>query len=127
MLKRNPNDFWRLFRTVDKTWIHLITPETKEQSKQWIFRGELAPKDAKATLSTNKVMATIHVDYLEKGKTINGENYANLLNHFNHPIKEKCPHLAKKKILSRPYTCVIAIAKFHELEYELHSHRIYQI
>lgn len=138
MLKRNPNDFWRRFITVDETWIHHSTPETKEQSKQWVFHGEPAPKKAKATLSANKVMATvfwdsrgiIHVDYLEKGKTINGEYYANLLDRFNDAVKEKRPHLAKKKILfhqdnARVHTCVIAMAKFHELGYQLLPHPPY--
>lgn len=86
MLKRNRNDFWRWFITVDETWIHYSIPETKEQSKQWVFQGETAPKKAKTTLSANKVMATvfwnvrgiIHVGYLEKGKTINREYYVNV-------------------------------------------------
>jgi len=56
MFKRNPQDFWRRFVTVDETWIH-YTPETK-QSKQWIMSGESAPKKAKTVLSTGKVMAS---------------------------------------------------------------------
>src|SRR5436190_20561182 len=35
MFKRNPKEFLRRFVTVDETWIHHYTPETKEQSKQW--------------------------------------------------------------------------------------------
>jgi len=31
-----PNEFLRRFVTVDETWVHWYTPETKEQSKQWI-------------------------------------------------------------------------------------------
>ena len=31
--KRNKMDFKRRFKTVDETWIHHYTPETKEQSK----------------------------------------------------------------------------------------------
>jgi hypothetical protein len=41
----------------------------------------------------------IFVDYLEKGKTINGEYYAGLLQRLDTEIKNKRPHLAKKKIL----------------------------
>ncbi|KAG5316919.1 SETMR methyltransferase, partial [Pseudoatta argentina] len=33
--------------TVDETWIHYFTPETKEQSKQWTSPSEPAPKKAK--------------------------------------------------------------------------------
>lgn len=37
--------------------------------------------------------------YLEKGKTINGEYYASLLQQTNDKITAKWPHLAKKKVL----------------------------
>lgn len=108
MFKRNKKEFLRRFITVDETWIHHYTPETKEQSKQWISTGESAPKKAKAVLSANKVMATvfwdargiIHIDYLQKGRTVNGEYYCNLLDRFNDVLKEKRPHLAKKKFSS---------------------------
>ncbi|KAL7723735.1 hypothetical protein ACLKA6_017243 [Drosophila palustris] len=71
LLNANKNEFLRRFVTVDETWIHHHTPESKEQSKQWISTGETAPKKAKIGLSANKVMATvfwdargvIHVDY----------------------------------------------------------------
>ena len=56
MFNRNPNEFLRRFVTVDETWIHHNTPETKEQSKQWVSPGEHAPKKAKAGLSGNEVM-----------------------------------------------------------------------
>ena len=80
--------FLRRYVTVDETWIHSNTPETKRQSKQWVSTGKSAPKKAKLDLSTNKVMATIfldargiiHIDYLQKGRAINGEYYANLFN-----------------------------------------------
>ncbi|EFN71643.1 Histone-lysine N-methyltransferase SETMAR, partial [Camponotus floridanus] len=36
LFNRNSNEFLRRFITVDETWIHHNTPETKEQSKQWI-------------------------------------------------------------------------------------------
>ncbi|GBP96226.1 Probable histone-binding protein Caf1 [Eumeta japonica] len=49
----------RCFVTVDETWIHHNTPETKEQSKQWVSRGERGPKKAKQSLSANKVIATV--------------------------------------------------------------------
>ena len=102
LFKRNKDEFLHRFVTVDETWIHHNTPETK-QCKQWILPGELAPKKAKVGLSANKVMATvfwnargvIHIDYLPKGRTINGEYYTNLLHRFNEDLKQKRPHLAK--------------------------------
>lgn len=76
MLKHNQKHFWRRFTVVDETWIDHGTPETEEQTKQWVFRDEPAPKKAKA----DKFMATVfcdmlcitQFDYLEKGKTFNG-------------------------------------------------------
>ena len=91
---------------MDEAWIHHNTPETKQQSKQWVLPGESAQKKAKVGLSANKVMATvfwdargvIRIDYLQKGRTINGEYYTNLLDRVNEDLKKK-PHLAKKKVL----------------------------
>ena len=36
---RGKDEFLRRFVTVDETWIHRNTPETKQQSKQWVFSG----------------------------------------------------------------------------------------
>jgi len=48
----NPDEFLRRFITVDETWIHYFTSETKEQSKQWTSPSEPAPKKAKTVKST---------------------------------------------------------------------------
>lgn len=47
MFKRNLKEFLCRFATIDETWIHCCTPETKELSKQWTSPGERAPKKAK--------------------------------------------------------------------------------
>ena len=57
--------------------------------------------------SAGKVMATVFwdaheillIDYLEKGSTITGEYYRALLDQLVDAIKEKRPHLNKKKVL----------------------------
>ncbi|MCP6484556.1 hypothetical protein NL492_27505, partial [Klebsiella pneumoniae] len=36
----NKAEFLRRFITMDETWVHHFTLETKEQSKQWIEKGE---------------------------------------------------------------------------------------
>lgn len=41
----------------------------------------------------------IFIDYIKKEKTVNGEFYANLLQHLSGEIKKKRPHFAKKKLL----------------------------
>ena len=103
MFQRNSKDFLRRYVTVDETWIHYYTPETKNQSKKWTEPGESAPKKARTVPSTGKVMATIFwnshgiilIDYLREGKTITEEYYASLLDRFDAILKEKRPHLAK--------------------------------
>ena len=59
MLKRNVQDFWHRFVTVDEPWIHHYTPETKQQSKQWVAPGENTPKKAKTVSSAGKMMAAV--------------------------------------------------------------------
>ncbi|XP_030765734.1 protein GVQW3-like [Sitophilus oryzae] len=49
--RRNKSEFWHRLITVDETWIHHYTPETKIQSKQWPAKEEPAPKKAKTVIS----------------------------------------------------------------------------
>ena len=99
VVNRNMDDFLHRFITADETWIHHNTTETKQQSKQWVSSGKFSPNKAKVGLSAKEVMATvlwdadargiIHIDYLQKGRTIDGEYYANLLDQFNDDLKKK--------------------------------------
>jgi histone-lysine N-methyltransferase SETMAR len=138
LFKRNPAEFLRRFITVDETWIHHYTPETKQQSKQWIGAGESVPKKAKTVPSAGKVMATVFwdsrgvvlIDYLQKGKTITGAYYSSLLDKLNEAIKAKRPHLAKKKVLfhhdnAPAHTSRIVTAKLEELRFERVPHAPY--
>jgi len=105
MFKRNSQDFWHRFVTVNETWIHYYTPETKQQSKQWIMSGESAPKKAKTILSAGKVMATVFwdsqgiilIDYLQKGKTITEEYYTTLLDRLKEELKKKTAKIGVQK------------------------------
>jgi len=130
MFRSNKAEFLRRFITMDETWVHHFTPETKEQSKQWTEKGESAPNKAKTVPSAGKIMASVFwdacgiilIDYLQKGRTINGEYYANLLQRLGDEIKEKRPHLAKKKVLFHQdnapvHTSIIAMAKINELKF----------
>jgi histone-lysine N-methyltransferase SETMAR len=102
---KNKTDFLRRFITVDETWIHHYTPESKQQSKQWTEAGCPAPKKTSSVPSAGEVMASVFwdaegilfIDYLEKGKTITGEYYSNLLTRLDETIREKRPGLQKKK------------------------------
>jgi len=43
------------------------------------------------------MLKAFFIDYLEKGKTISGEYYSNLLTRLDEKIREKRPGLQKKK------------------------------
>ena len=112
--------------------------ETKDQSKQWTSPGERVPKKAKTVLSPGKGMPTIfwdsqsviYIDYLEKGKTVTGPYYAELLSRIEAEFQKKRPHLAKKKILfhhddASPHIPAVSTAKLVKLGYELLPHPPY--
>jgi transposase len=44
---KNKTDFVHRFIPMDETWIHHYTPESKQQSKQWIGAGCSGPKKAR--------------------------------------------------------------------------------
>jgi hypothetical protein len=103
---KNRTDFVRRrFITMDETWIHHYTPESKQQAKQWTEAGCSVPKKTRSVPSAGKVMASVFwdtegilfIDYLEKGKTITREYYSNLLTRLDEKIREKRPGLQKKK------------------------------
>lgn len=138
LFKKNPVDFKRRFVTMDETWIHHYTPETKIQSKAWIGHGESAPKKAKSVQSAGKVMASVFwdakgillIDYLDKGKTVTGQYYATLLVKLKAAIQEKRPGMAKKKILfhhdnAPAHSSRIAQEKLTELKFEIVPHPPY--
>jgi len=91
---KNKTDFVRRFITMVETWIHHYTSEAKQQSKQWTEAGCSAPKKTRLVPSAGKVMASVFwnvegilfIDYLEKGKTIIGEYYSNLLTRLDDKI-----------------------------------------
>jgi len=132
---KNKTDFVRRFITMDETWIHRYTPESKQQSKQWAEAGCSAPKKTRSVPSAGKVMASVFWDaegilftvYLEKGKTITGEYYSNLLTRLDEKIRERRPGLQEKKIFHQdnaptPKKSVLAMGKLSDLHYELLEH-----
>jgi len=67
----------------------------------------------------------IYIDYLEKGKTVTGLNYAELLGRFAAELQKIRPHLAKKNVLfhhdnAPAYTSALAKAKLVEFCYPIH-------
>jgi histone-lysine N-methyltransferase SETMAR len=137
-LNKNKTDFMHRFITMDETWIHHYTPESKQQSKQWTEAGCSAPKKRRSVPSARKVMASVFwdaegilfIDYLEKGKIITGEYYSNLLTRLDEKVREKRPGLQKKNIIfhqdnAPAHKIVLAMGKLRDLHYELLKHPIY--
>jgi len=72
----------------------------------------------------------LFIYYLEKGKTISGEYYSNLLTRLDEKICEKRRGLQKKKIILRQdnaptHKSVLAMGKLRDLHYELLEHPPY--
>jgi len=67
---------------------------------------------------------------LQKDKTITGEYYTTLLDRLKEELKKKRPRLARKKVLfhqdnAPSHKSTFAMAKLHELGYELIPHPPY--
>ena len=70
------------------------------------------------------------IDYLQKGKTINGEYYANLLRQLQKAIKSKQPAKLTKGVIfhhgnAPAQKSVVALSTVHACGYELINHPPY--
>jgi hypothetical protein len=59
---KNKTRFVRRFITMDESWIHHYTSESKQQSKQWTEASCSAPKKTKSVPSAGRVMASVFWD-----------------------------------------------------------------
>ena len=138
LLEADPDNFLQRFVTMDETWVHHFTPESKQQSKQWKHPGSPPPKKAKAVPSAGKVMASVFwdadgilmVDYLQKGQTINGQYYASLLRQLRETIKLKRRGKLSKGVLFHQdnapvHKSAIAMAAINDCGFELVEHPPY--
>jgi histone-lysine N-methyltransferase SETMAR len=89
-------DFLKSIVTGDETWILHDTPETKQQSQQWMHTNSPnKPKKFKQTFSNRKVMATVFwdqkgpllVEFMQPGTTINAAVYCQTLQHLRRAIQ----------------------------------------
>ena len=107
LFTRNKKDFLHRHITMDETWIHHFTLESKRASAEWRGEGESRPKRPKTQQSAGKVMASVFwdmhgillIDFLPKSQTINSDYYIALLDRLEDAIKKKRPHVAKNKAL----------------------------
>ena len=138
LFEEDPPNFLRRFVTMDETWVHHFIPEAKQQSKQWKHSGSPPPKKAKTVPLAGKVMASVfwdtdgilHIDYLQKGQTINGTYYASLLTQLWEKIIIKGRGKLTKGVLFHQdnapvHKSVIAMAAIHDCGFKLIEHPPY--
>ena len=138
LYETDPDNFLARFVTMDETWVHHFTPESKQQSKQWKHPGSPPPKKAKTVPSAGKVMASVlwdadgilMIDYLQKGKTINGAYYSSLLKQLKERIKIKRRGKIRKGVLfhqdnAPAHKSVVAMAAINDCGFELVQHPPY--
>jgi histone-lysine N-methyltransferase SETMAR len=56
---KNKTNFVLRLITMDETWVHHYTPESKQQSKQWTEAVCSVPKKIRSISSAGKVMASV--------------------------------------------------------------------
>ena len=97
--------------------------------------ARLPSKKAKVVSSTGKVMTSafwdakgiVFIDYLQKGRTINGEYYAKLVRELGEAIKSKRQGKLKKGVLfhqdnSPPHKLLVAMATLRDCGFEVFGH-----
>lgn len=138
LFEADEENFLARFITMDESWVHHYQPETKEQSKQWKHTSSPTPKKARVIPSAGKVMASVFwdsqgvllIDYLEKGHTVTGLYYSQLLKRLREAIKEKRPGMLTRGVLfhhdnAPAHTSVLAMATIRDCGYELVPHPPY--
>ena len=118
--------------TLNETWIHHFTQESKWQSAEWTAAGESRPKRSKMQTTAGKVLASVFrdaqsilfIDYLEKGRTINTKYYTALFLRLKEEITRRQQQIKKKKMLFHQdnapcHKSIATTAKLHELPFEL--------
>ena len=83
--------------TMDESAVSFHTPETKQQSKQWLKKGQPGPIKARVHASRQKQMllayfdakGVIYTDYVPRGKTVNSKYIIESLRRFLKIFKQK--------------------------------------
>lgn len=136
--ERDPCDFEARIITADETWVYDYQPESKQQSKVWVRRGSAPPVKFKATRSTGKTLLTVYwdcqgivmVDYLQRGRTMTGEYYAELLRRLREAVKvERRGKLSRGVLLQHdnaaPHNAHVSTTAAHDCGYECLPHPPY--
>jgi histone-lysine N-methyltransferase SETMAR len=103
MVRRRSKAILENIVTMDESAVSFHTPETKEQSKQWLKKGEPGPIKAKvhATRTKQIVLAffdakgLIYTNYVPKGTTVNANYIVEALGTFLKVLRKKRPVMAE--------------------------------
>ena len=134
----NPENFLSRVVTGDETWVYYYDPPSKFESMEWKHAGSPRTKKFKVSRTTKKVMATvfwdtdgvIHIDYLPRGTTMNGQYYADLLVRLRESIKEKRRGKIRRGILLQQdnapvHSSKVAMQSVRDCGFELLPHPPY--
>ena len=134
----NPENFLSRVVTGDETWVHYYDPSSKFESMEWKHAGSPRTKKFKVSRTTKKVMATvfwdtdgvIHIDYLPRGTTMNGQYYADLLVRLRESIKEKRRGKIRRGVLLQQdnapvHSSKVAMQSVRDCGFELLPHPPY--
>ncbi len=134
-----PSLFERIV-TGDECWVHFYTPETKNQSMEWLPKGSKPPKKFKSVPTVGKVFVTVFwdtegvllVEFLPKSTRkekirVNKERYVDTLMKLHRAIQDKRRGKLSKKILfihdnARPHTAEMTQAMLETLKWEVFPH-----
>ncbi len=124
--------------TGDESWVHYVTPETKNASKVWKRKNEPTPKKARLEKSAHKLMVTVFwdqhgillVEFMDRGTTINSERYCEILDKLRKAIKNKRPGLLTRQPFffhdnARPHTSRLTTAHLQKFKWEVFGHPPY--
>lgn len=136
--RHDKENFLARLVTMDESWIHHYDVETKIQSKEWTVRGSTPPKKFKMQPSAGKIMLSVFwdaegvilVDFLQRGATITGTYYANLIPKLRDAIKEKRRGKLRKGVLlhqdnAPSHKSAIATAAIAQAGFQLVDHPPY--
>lgn len=136
--RRERRTFLTRIVTTDETWVFHYEPESKRQSMEWKHVTSPVKKKFKSQRSAGKVMLTVFWDrkgpitisFLERGQTVNSENYCNLLTQVKKDIKNKRRGLQASGVVfhqdnARPHTAARTLAQIDEMGWDLLKHPPY--
>lgn len=124
--------------TTDETWVHHYEPESKRQSMEWKHVQSPTKKKFKSQRAVGKVMLTVFwdmkgpvtIDFLQRGTTVNAENYCELLGKVKDDIRSRRRGLLSRGVIllqdnARPHTAARTLAQIDDMGWELLTHPPY--